>query len=73
MPNITSRINKLEKKVIPETKTDLCNILLTVWEKEGKTYYQDKEGNEKEFIQTEHRETPILVYLTRGDTPLASL
>ncbi len=71
MSDLRSRIKTIEKKVMPQPKADLCNILLNVWERDGKTYYKDNEGNEKEFIQADHQETPILVYLTRGegDTP----
>lgn len=66
MSDLRSRVKTIEKKIIPPPKHDLCNLLLQVWRRDGKTYYKDNEGVEKEFIQADHPETPILIDITEG-------
>ncbi len=67
MTNLNNRIKTIEKKIIPKPKKELLNILLPVWKIDGKTYYKDREGNKEEYIESEHKETPILIYMKEGN------
>jgi len=73
MKNLINRINKIERKVTPEPKKDILPILLVVWDRGGKTYYRDSIGEEKEYIESEHREIPILIKLAKGASPITNL
>lgn len=73
MKNLINRISKIEKKVMPKLKKDILPILLVVWDRDGKTYYRDNMGEEKEYIESGHRETPILIKLAGGAPPITNI
>ena len=73
MKNLINRINKIERKVTPEPKKDILPILLVVWDRDGKTYYRDSMGEEKEYVESGHREIPILIKLAGGAPPITNL
>lgn len=62
MSNLKSRIIAIEKKTIPKQEIEIISILAKAWKREGKTYYRSKDNFEKEFIQSEHKESPIFMY-----------
>ena len=83
MSDIKSRIKTVEKRAIPETPREIVNIMARAWKVGDKVYYFDLNGEAREFIQSEHKETPIFnMFDTReeaeanpdiGDTPITNL
>lgn len=63
MNNLINRIKTIEKRIIPKTPKSLHNLIMYGWYKDGKTYYKDDNGEEKEFIESEHKETNLVVFL----------
>lgn len=66
MKNIISRIIEIEKKILPKSSTDLHNLIIFGWYRDGKPYYKDEDGVEKEFIESEHKRTQLVVFLDRS-------
>ena len=67
MTNLINRIKTLEKITKPTPVKSLKELVITVWDKDGKTYYRDKGGVEKEFKENEHKNTGLIIRLTRGE------
>lgn len=63
MTNVVGRINKLEKEFIPKVKGEIIPILANAWKVGDKVYYFDLKGQEQEFKQSEHKETPIFNFV----------
>ncbi len=63
MNNLINRIKIIEKKVIPEPPKSLHNLIMYGWYKDGKPYYKDDNGEEKEFIESEHKGVLLVVFL----------
>ncbi len=62
MTNLISRIIAIEKKTIPKQEKEIVSLLARAWKRDGKIYYRSREGIEKEFIQSEHKERSIFMY-----------
>ena len=83
MTDLRSRVKTIEKKVIPQPVREIIPILANAWKVGDKVYYFDLNGEAREFIQSEHKETPIFnMFDTReeaeanpdiGDTPITNL
>ena len=57
---------EIEKKILPKPSTDLHNLIIFGWYKDGKPYYKDDNGVEKEFIESEHGLTRLVVFLDKA-------
>lgn len=66
MKNLINRIIEIEKKILPEPPADLHNLIMFGWYKDGKTYFKDEDGVEKEFVESEHKKTQLVVFLDRS-------
>lgn len=62
MTNLKNRIIAIEKKTIPKQEKEIVSLLARAWKRDNKTYYRSRDGLEKEFIQNEHKESPIFMY-----------
>jgi len=63
MSNLKSRISLIEKIATPAKPKEIIPILAKAWKLNGKTYYFDQKGQECEFVQSEHKETPIFNFV----------
>lgn len=64
MTDLKSRIKIIEKKVIPKQEKEIIPILAKGWRENGKIFYENAHGEKVEFIQSEHKETPIFTFMT---------
>lgn len=64
MSDLKNRIKIIEKIAIPETRREIIPILTKAWKVGNKIYYLDLNGHEHQFIQSEHKETPIFNFVT---------
>ena len=63
MSNLKNRIKIIEKIAIPVIPMEIIPILAKAWKLNGKTFYFNQKGQECEFIQSEHKETPIFNFV----------
>ena len=67
MTNLINRIKTLEKITKPTPVRTKKELVISVWDKNGKNYYRDKTGKEAEFIAKDHKNTKLVINLTRGE------
>ncbi len=67
MSDLKSRIKTIEKIATPTTPREVIPIMTKAWKTGDKVYYFDSNGEEREFIQREHKETPIFNFVTREE------
>jgi hypothetical protein len=63
MSDLKSRIKTIEKIATPKTPREIIPIMAKAWKVGDKVYYFDLKGQEQEFKQSEHKETPIFNFV----------
>lgn len=53
----------LEERFIPKQPVSLKNSIIFGWYKDGKSYFKDDDGEEKEYIESEHKGVNLVVFL----------
>lgn len=72
MSDLITRIKILERKIIPESAKEVSEGCLTMWEENNKIYFKDNNGNEKEFIESEHKRNGVIGIIFPKDLALLS-
>lgn len=67
MTNLINRVKTIEKIFMFTVPSEIIPILTKAWKIADKVYYLNLKGQEREFIQSEHRETPIFSYTTKEE------
>lgn len=72
--NLLNRIKIMEKQA-HSNKIDICPILTEVVKREGRIFYKNIKGVEREFLESEHTERPIFTFINSWDdsTPISNL
>ena len=72
MSDLRSRIKTIEKNVIPRPTREIIPIMTKAWKVGDKVYYFDIKGQEREYVEADHKEHPIFTFLASKKEVMAN-